>query len=258
MVQAEIAEDRLNFSASAALTLDGTGDTASMPSSNNFGINGTDAGGCGATTTNPAVPAIGVGSAGDVTTVEGAIPNGRKNNYTGSGGTTPDVENVSSSLPLNLQSVSSLQALVSTVKANVTQPVITGPATNIASPGTLANPQIIYVNGDLTLTGGVTGYGMIVVTGTFTASGNVGWNGLVLVVGKGNFVGSGGGGNVYNGAILVAKTVDSMGNPLTNIGAPTFNFAGGGGNGFNYASGCIDAVNKLSTFHIMAFREMLN
>jgi hypothetical protein len=194
----------------------------------------------------------------DVTTVAGAIPNNRKNNYTGSGGSNHDVENVSSSLPLNLQSVSSLQALVSTVKANVTQPVITGPATNIANAGTLANPQIIYVNGDLTLTGAVTGYGMIVVTGTFTASGNVGWNGLVLVVGKGNFVGSGGGGNVYNGAILVAKTVDSMGNPLATIGAPTFNFAGGGGNGFNYASGCIDAVNKLSTFHIMAFREMLN
>jgi len=258
MVQAEIAEDRLNFNASAALTLDGTGDTASMPSSNNFGISGTDVGGCGATTTNPAVPAIGVGSNADVTTVAGAIPNNRKNNYTGSGGSNPDVENVSSSLPLNLQSVSSLQALVSTVKANVTQPVITGPATNIANAGTLANPQIIYVNGDLTLTGATTGYGMIVVTGTFTASGNVGWNGLVLVVGKGNFVGSGGGGNVYNGAILVAKTVDAMGNPLATIGAPTFNFAGGGGNGFNYASGCIDAVNKLSTFHIMAFREMLN
>jgi Tfp pilus assembly protein PilX len=258
MVQAEIAEDRLNFNARAALTLDGTGDTASMPSSNNFGISGTDVGGCGATTTNPAVPAIGVGSAADVTTLDTAIPNNRKNNYTGSGGSNPDVENISASLPTNLQSVSSLQALVSQVKANVTQPVITGPATNIANAGTLANPQIIYVNGDLTLSGNVTGYGMIVVTGTFTASGNVGWNGLVLVVGKGNFVGNGGGGNVYNGAILVAKTVDSMGNPLATIGAPTFNFGGGGGNGFNYASGCIDAVNKLSTFHIMAFREMLN
>jgi Tfp pilus assembly protein PilV len=258
MVQAEIAEDRLNFSATAALNLDGTGDTASMPNSNNFGINGTDAGGCGATTTNPAVPAIGVSDNADVATVAGDIPNGRVHNYTGSGGSTPDVENDSSSLPTNLQSVSSLQALVSTVKANVTQPVITGPASNIASPGTLANPQIIYVNGDLTLSGNVTGYGILVVTGTFTASGNVGWNGLVLVVGQGNFVGNGGGNNSYNGAILVAKTLDAMGNPLASIGAPTFNFAGGGGNGFNYASGCIDDVNKLSTFHIMAFREMLN
>jgi len=258
MVQAEIAEDRLNFAASAALTLDGTGDTASMPNSNNFGISGTDIGGCGAATTNPAVPAIGVLSAADVTTVGGAIPNGRRNNYTGSGGSTPDVENISASLPLNLQSVSSLQTLASTVKSNVTQPVITGPANSLANPGTLANPQIIYVNGDLTLGGNVTGYGVLVVTGTFTASGNVGWNGLVLVIGQGNFVGNGGGNNSYNGAILVAKTLDAMNHPLATVGTPTFNFNGGGGNGFNYASGCIDAVNKLSTFHIMAFRELLN
>jgi Tfp pilus assembly protein PilX len=258
MVQAEIAEDRLNFNASAALTLDGTGDTASMPHSNNFGISGTDTGGCGATTINSPVPAIGVGSAADVVTVGGAIPNGRTGNYTGSGGTTPDVENISASLPPNLQTVSSLQTLVSSIKSNVTQPVITGPATNISNAGTLANPQIIYVNGDLTLSGNVTGYGILVVTGTFTASGNVGWNGLVLVVGQGNFVGNGGGNNSYNGAILVAKTLDSMNNPLASLGAPTFNFSGGGGNGFNYASGCIDTVNKLSTFHIMAFREMLD
>jgi hypothetical protein len=258
MVQAEISEDRLPFTASAALNLDGTGDTASMPSSNNFGVNGTDTAGCGATTTGPAVPAIGVGSAADVTTLDAAIPNNRKNNYTGSGGTAPDVENISSSLPPNLQSVSSLQALTSTIKGMVTQPVITGPASSIASPGTLASPQIIYVNGNLSLSGNVTGYGILVVTGTFTASGNVGWNGLVLVVGQGNFQGNGGGNNSYNGAILVAKTLDSSGNPLATLGSPTFNFNGGGGNGFNYSSGCIAQATTLSTFHIVAFREMLN
>jgi Tfp pilus assembly protein PilX len=258
MVQAEIAEDRLDFSASAALTLDGTGDTASMPSSNNFGVNGNDSAGCGATTTGPALPAIGVDSNADVTTLDGAIPNNRKNNYTGSGGSNPDVENISSSLPPNLQTVTSLQSLTSSIKSMVTQPVITGPATSIASPGTAAAPQIIYVNGDLTLSGNVTGYGILVVTGTFTASGNVGWNGLVLVVGQGDFVGNGGGNNSYNGAIVVAKTLDSMNNPLASLGAPTFNFNGGGGNGMNYSSGCIAQATTLSTFHIMAFREVLD
>jgi hypothetical protein len=118
-----------------------------------------------------------------------------------------------------------------------------------------SSPQIIYVNGDLTLSGSVTGYGILVVTGTFTVSGNVGWNGLVLVVGQGNFQGNGGGNNSYNGAILVAKTLDSMGNPLTSLGAPTFGF---NGNGMHYSSGCIAQATTLSTFHIMAFREMLN
>jgi Tfp pilus assembly protein PilX len=258
MVQAEIAEDRLNFNTSAALTMDGTGDSMSAPNSNNFGVNGNDSAGCGATTTGPAIPGIGVTTNADVATVTGDIPNNRKNNYIGSGGSAPDVENISASLPTNLQSVSSLQTLVSTIKASVTQPVITGPASNIASPGTASAPQIIYVNGDLTLSGNVTGYGILVVTGTFTASGNVGWNGLVLVVGQGNFVGNGGGNNSYNGAIVVAKTLDAMGNPLASLGSPTFNFNGGGGNGLNYSSGCIAQATTLSTFHVVAFREMLN
>ena len=39
----------------------------------------------------------------------------------------------------------------------VTQPVVTGPASNLSNAGTAASPQIIYVNGDLTLSGNVTG-----------------------------------------------------------------------------------------------------
>jgi hypothetical protein len=262
MVQAEIAEDRLNLPTTAALTLDGTGDTYGAPHSNNFGVNGIDSTGCGATTTGPAIPAVGVTDNADVATVTGDIPNGRTGNYTGSGGSTPDVENVSSSLPTSLQTVASLQTLVSTLKNDVTQPVIDGrthgAATGLSNPGTAAAPQIIYVNGDLTLSGNVTGYGILVVTGTFTASGNVGWNGVVLVVGQGNFQGNGGGNNSYNGAIVVAKTLDASYNPLATIGAPTFDFSGGGGNGLNYSSGCIAQATTLSTFHIMAFREMLN
>jgi Tfp pilus assembly protein PilV len=226
MVQAEIAEDRFNFSATSALTLDGTSDTFSAPHSNNFVVNGIDSTGCGSTTTGPAIPGIGVTDNADVTTVTSAIPNGRTGN--------------------------------STIKSMVTQPVITGPGSSISNPGTVASPQIIYVNGDLSLSGNVTGYGILVVTGTFTASGNVGWNGLVLVVGQGNFVGNGGGNNSYNGAIFVAKTLDSSYNPLASLGSPTFGFNGGGGNGFNYSSGCIAQATTLSTFHIVAFREMLN
>lgn len=258
MVQAEIAEDRLSYNASSALTIDGTGDTYGAPNSNNFAVNGNDSTGCGSTTTGPAIPAIGVTDGADVTTVTGDIPNNRKNNYTGSGGTNPDVENISAGLPPSLQTVSSLQALTSSIKSEVTQPVITGPASGLSNPGTSSSPQIIYVNGDLTLSGNLTGYGILVVTGTFTASGNVGWNGIVMVVGQGVFNGNGGGNNQYNGAILVAKTLDSMGNPLSALGAPTFNFSGGGGNGIQYSSGCLAQATTLSTFHIMAYRELLD
>jgi len=221
-------------------------------------VDGNDTAGCGGVASAPAVPSIGVIDNPDITTVTGGIPNNRKSHYTGSGGSTPDVENISASLPTNLQTVASLQTLLSTIKNNVTQPVITGPASDPASVGTLAAPQTIYVNGDLTLSGNETGYGTLVVTGTLTVSGNIGWNGLVLVVGKGVFAGNGGGNGSYNGAIVVAKTLDASGNPLATLGAPSFTFGGGGDSGIHYSSACIGDATTLSTFHIMAFREMLD
>ena len=55
--------------------------------------------------------------------------------------------------------------------------------------GSASNPQITVVNGDLTLSGNNTGYGILVVTGTLTFSGNNGWRGIVLVVGQGTHTG---------------------------------------------------------------------
>ncbi len=256
MLQTEVAEDQVNFTAPSPLTMDGTGDVFSGPNGNNFGVDGTDHQGCGSTTTGGSLPAIAVTDNADIATVTAGIPSNRKSHYTGSGGSTPDVENVT--LPPNLQSVSSLNTLLSTIKNNVTQPVINGPASGISNPGTATAPQIIYVNGDLTLSGNTTGYGILVVTGTFTASGDIGWNGLVLVVGKGVFNGNGGGNGSYNGAVVVANTVDSLGNPLNVLGPPQFNFNGGGNNGINYSSGCIAQATQLSTFHVMVIRELMN
>ena len=65
----------------------------------------------------------------------------------------------------------------------------------------------MYVNGDLSLNGNITGYGLLLVTGTFSPGGNVGWNGLVMVIGKGILTGNGGGNNQYNGESVVAQTV---------------------------------------------------
>jgi hypothetical protein len=156
-----------------------------------------------------------------------------------------------------------LNTLLNTIQANVTQPVLTPtpPATAITSlsnPGTAASPQIIYVNGDLTLSGSVTGYGILVVTGTFAPGGNVGWNGIVLVVGKGSVVGNGGGSSQYNGAMLVAQTVNpTTGAPLTSLGTANFDFSGGGGNGIYFSSGCIAQASQLSNYRVLASHELL-
>jgi hypothetical protein len=283
MVQTEIAEDNLNFSTPSALLADGTGDTFVPGASNNWGASGVDQLGCGATTLGPNVAAIGVPDAADQTTITNtitALPGNRANQYPGapvSGPSnppvTPDVQNVSSTLSStppgypNLSTVPGLNNLLSTIKNNVTQPVLngmpagmggSGPVTSIPNPGTVGNEQIIFVNGDLSLSGNTQGYGILVVTGTFTASGTVGWNGIVLVVGQGNFQADGT--TQWNGAVVVAKTLDPLYNPLAAIAPGTVNIQinGGGHGGIQYESGCIAMANSLSTFHVVAIRELMN
>src|SRR5262249_22946525 len=80
MIQAEIAEDRLNFTGPAALTMDGASLSASTANSNNYSIVGTDTAGCGGSAGTGSVPAVGVVTgtssplAGDVATFTNAIP----------------------------------------------------------------------------------------------------------------------------------------------------------------------------------------
>jgi Tfp pilus assembly protein PilX len=258
MIQTEIAEDQLNFKAPSAVTLDGTGDVFAGGSSNQWAINGNDQPGCGSTTVGPSVDALGVPDNADVPVVSAGA--NRPTNYTGAGGTTPDVANVSSTMPANLQTVSSLQNLMATVENNVTQPVLNGNVTdhNFTSNGTVTDPQIIFVNGNVSISGNVTGYGILAVNGNVNISGTLTWNGIILVIGQGNFTTSGT--SVYNGAILVAKTLDALGNLLLTPGpgTATFNTNGGGHGGIQYSSGCIDMANHLSTFHVVAIRELMN
>jgi hypothetical protein len=269
MVQTEIAEDNLNFSTPSALLVDGgAGNLFTPGSSGNWGSDGTDHLGCGATTTVGPVNAIGVTNPADVTTITTAIqgPPNRSSQYPGVAA-SPNVANVSSTLPANLSTVSGLQNLLSTIKNNVTQPVLngmptglggSGPVSGLANPGSVNNEQIIFVNGDLNLSGNTVGYGILVVTGTFTATGSVGWNGIVLVVGQGDFQASGT--STWNGAVIAAKTLDPLYNPLATVGpgSVVISINGGGNGGINYSAGCIAMANSLSTFHVVAIRELLN
>jgi hypothetical protein len=206
------------------------------------------------------VPAVGVPDDADktatITQISNAVNgnNNKMNNYQSGSNTTPDVQNVYSGLPSTLQTKGTLQDLMSTVKADVTQPVINGPATDssFTSPGTLAAPQIIYVNGDLTLSGNFTGYGILVVTGTFTAKGSNTWNGLIFVVGAGQFIDKGT--STFNGAVVVANTAGTG----TALGVPNVDVSGGGIGGVNYSSGCIMQASQLTTYHVISMRELLN
>jgi Tfp pilus assembly protein PilX len=269
MIQTEIAEDSLNFTTPSALLADGTGDAFTPGASNQWGASGIDQPGCGVTTTGPPVDAIGVPDTVDQTAISttiNALPGNRANNYPGATA-SPSIGNVSSTMPASLSTVSGLQNLVTTIKNNVTEPVLNGMPTSLGGPGPVTsipnvgdanNPQIVFVNGDLSLSGNTVGYGILVVTGSLTASGTVGWNGIVLVVGQGNFLADGT--TQWNGAVVVAKTLDPSYNPLTTIapGSVTISINGGGHGGIQYSSGCIGMANTLSTFHVVAIRELMN
>jgi hypothetical protein len=74
-------------------------------------------------------------------------------------------------------------------------------------------PKTIYVNGDLSCSGNMSGGGLLVVTGKLSGNGRFVWNGLILVIGKGD-VDLGGWNIGLDGGMFVAK--------LTNNGTPAF------------------------------------
>lgn len=258
MVQYVAAATNLNLRFPSALTFDGLAPNYNAPSSNPFDMNGNDRSGANqmAGCTVPvqsAKPAVGVLSVGDIPITESTIPANRLDHYLGLGG-TPSVGNISSLLPTSERNPTSLNQLVSDI-SKVANNVIQGPA-NTVPLGSASDPQITVVNGDLTLNGNNTGYGILVVTGTLTFSGNTGWRGVVLVVGQGNMVENGGGNNEFDGAVLVAKTLDANGQPLATLGQPVLNWNGGGGNGVYYDSCWINNATKGLTYQVLGFREI--
>lgn len=259
MVQAEVAANTTTITAPAALTMDGGSPSFSGGTSSQFEVSGLDVGGCGSAAKTGGVPAVGAIQTSDIGTVTTGIPSKTQKNYTGSGASTPDVENVSSGLATSgLQTVTQLQSLVSTLTANKTQPIIPSGG-SITNPGALGAPQTIIVNGDLTMSGNTVGYGILVVTGTLTLKGTVQWNGLVLVVGKGDLEMNGT--NNINGAVLIAKTLDpTTGNVLSTLGIPTYNVSGGGGSkgGVDYSASCLAQAVQPSTYHSVSMRELMN
>src|SRR5262249_7344327 len=102
--------------------------------------------------------------------------------------------------------------------------------------GSAVAPKINYIDGNLTLNGNDTGYGILVVTGTLTMSGNFTWYGSVFIVGDGILDFSGGGNGSLRGTVLVAYIWDNYTNKnlLSSNGTPTVNWNGRGNNGIYY------------------------
>ncbi len=250
----------------AALTMDGYSDAFSSPNHSAWVVQGSSDGGDSACAPSGPIPypvyAVGVPDNADVANVISGIPTSPNEtvNFTGTG-SAPSVAQVA--LGTNLQTVQGLNQLAQTIIQNA-DAVITGPATEASLPSAMsnANPMTIAVQGDFTLGTSISsGYGLLLVTGNFTYESGSNWNGIVLVIGKGTVATSeNGAGGTFNGAMLVAQTLDSSGNllPGPNPGPATFNdtLSGSVGRGIVYSCSWIRAAEAPLTYKVLSFHEI--
>jgi hypothetical protein len=264
LLQYTVAARTFNLNFPSALTIGANNVTFNGANSVQYQVNGQDGSNPGAPAvpgcaTNPATvkSAIGTTNPADVASIVAGIPNNRLGNYSGLGGTTPNVTQapLSTSLDTPLDTYKTVQTI--TAAADL---VINGNATQADMPAAMSasNPMTVVVDGNFSMSGNFTGYGLLVVTGNFAYSGNDGWNGIVLVVGDGTttYTGNGGGNNSFNGAIYVATIWDAQRNLLNTFGPVSYDIAGGGGNGVYYNSCWVKAAQQPATYQVLSFREI--
>jgi len=261
LLQYTVAARTFNLNFPSALTVGANNVSFTGANSNGYMVNGQDgSGGAPAVpgcTTNPATvkSAIGTTNPADVAAIVAGIP--RPTHYTGLGGTTPNVAQVS--LTTGLDNPLDVYNTVQTI-TNAADLVISGNATQADMPAAMSasNPMTVVVDGNFSMSGNFTGYGLLVVTGNFAYSGNDGWNGIILVVGDGTttYNGNGGGNNSFNGAIFVATIWDANRNLLNSFGPVSYDISGGGGNGVYYDSCWIKNSQKPATYQVLSFREI--
>ena len=241
----------------AALTLNGGVGLFDAANSNLFRVDGVDSAGSGNNEN-----AIGVISSADDTTVTNAIPPVNVANYTGDGGVTPDVADISTDLSGMLETVSGLEGLVSSMSESATDTYTPGfgNSTSIGNIGSSSDYRVVVVNGDATFGPG-TGYGVLLVRGVLTFSGNFNWNGLVLVIGQGEMHWNGGGLGEIQGGLFIAKTRDTatasvpLGALRVMRGDIIADFNGGGGAGIVYNTSTIANANSTFPYYQIAVWE---
>jgi hypothetical protein len=194
----------------------------------------------------------------------------RPNHYIGAGGITPNVFPVA--MPPSLQTPTDYNNLVQSIIQNADVILTPGSGTTPApytaygsdlSTATTgmnsSNPMTIVIQGDLDLNGWHNeGYGLLLVTGTLNYDPDASWYGIVLVIGKGQVTGSKGGSGEFDGAVLLAETVDqTTGLPLASLGPAHMEFdVNMGGKGFYYSSCWINNSLPSASYKILSFHEI--
>jgi Tfp pilus assembly protein PilX len=233
-----------------ALFLNGPNPVFDAPSDLSYWVVGTDLGGSGFDR-----PAIGVLSGAAVVTISAGLPD--PTHYIGSGGTTPDVQNIGSRVPSMYTTPKGLEEFVDRI-ASHSQTIYPPGTTQCMGAdcwGTPLNPMINVFDGDCDL-GANAGYGVLVVRGELHMLGSGSFNGLIFVVGQGTMTVSGPGSGGILGGVFVAKTRDLSGNVLPSLGRPAVNWAGAGGLGIYYHSGLINQLLANLGYLKLAYKEL--
>ena len=251
----------------SALTLDGPiaagAPSLNFPNSNGNSYSGIDHG-SSAECSNPLGvnrPGVGTISAGSTANIiaPGVIP--VPANYTGSSGSTPDVQPLSNNYLGPYSTIANLNTLVANITSVADQVLGSNPSP--VNLGTDANPIITVVNGDLDM-GSASGSGILLVTGTLSANGNPTFHGVVMVIGKGvvDFKGTGNG--TWYGSLLIANTAtDALGNspglPANPPGPPTFSWKGvpGSTSILQYDSCFTQGFASHAVLRVLASREQM-
>jgi hypothetical protein len=192
------------------------------------------------------------------------------NNYIGPGspGTNPSVHVVS--MTPGLQTPTGFNNLVQNITQNADAVITPGSGTTPApytaygsdlTPLSMnsSNPLTVVVQGDLDLNGWHDeGYGLLLVTGNLNYDPDASWYGIIMVIGKGTVSGSRSGSGEFDGATLLAQTVDpSTGAPLASLGRANMQFTDTmGGKGFYYSSCWINNSIPSGSYKILSFHEI--
>jgi hypothetical protein len=210
MKQMEMVVERVefDFEAKAALAMRGADDNVT-PMIFTIGDSAAkDYSGHDFTGGQPALPSFGVTHAVDKTVAEDAITKG----------STVEPEQVHivpiSDFPKFLQTADNARMFLNYMQA-VSRSMGRYFTSFSGSAGTTAAPELTFVNGNCTLTGGA---GMLIVTGNLVLNGNPNFNGIVLVLGNGFMERDGAGNGVILGTTYVARFARSW--PASENGQP--------------------------------------
>jgi len=178
-----------------------------------------------------ATPLLGIATTYDPSTVTSGLNAAAEDNIVGAGG-TPSVQ--ASPVNLDIAAMAAAFNLMAdyTLAGNQTNPVV-------PDWGDLGDLKIVHIEGDLAISGNLTGAGVLVIDGNFQMGGTINWEGVVICLGDVEVVGGGAAKNIV-GALLIQGTVAGNSNINGNVKVL-------------YSSQMLQNLNMLSKYEITSW-----